>query len=100
MVERTGHRLRHLDGKRRRRIVGQAMVLAALVGKFCLQKKIVARDQASAIRGGQSPANSFFEIMPSLVRSVDAAKTATEREFDKGRGTIFLPGGSIEEIGN
>ena len=33
-------------------IVGQAVVLAALVGEFGLQKKIVTRDQAGAVGGG------------------------------------------------
>src|ERR1700676_310526 len=52
MVERTGHRLRDLNGKGGCGIVGQAMVLTGLIGKFRLQKKIVARDYASVIRGG------------------------------------------------
>ena len=42
MFERTRHRLSHLNWKRGRRIVGQAMVLAVLIGEFCLQEKVVA----------------------------------------------------------
>ena len=100
MVERTGHRLRDLNGKGGFGIVGQAVVLTGLIGKFCLQKKIVARDQSCAISGGQSLTDSGFEVMPPLVRRVDAAKAHAEREFREGRGAIFLPGGAVDEIGN
>src|SRR5262245_44247882 len=50
MLERTRHRLTNLEGKRSCGIVGQAVVLTALIGKFRLQKKICARDQTRAIR--------------------------------------------------
>jgi len=74
MVERIGHRLRNLDGKGGRGIVGKAVVLTGLIGKFCLQKKIVARDHARAIGGGQSLTDASLEIMPTLVRRIDTAK--------------------------
>jgi len=45
MVERTGHRLRDLNGKGGRGILGRAVVLTWLIGKFCLQKKIVETKQ-------------------------------------------------------
>ena len=52
MVERTGHRLHDLSREWRSGIVGQAVVLTGLIGKFCLQKNVVTRDYARAIGGG------------------------------------------------
>jgi len=43
---------------------------------------------------------SFFEVMPSLVRRIDATKTHAQREIDESGSAIFLPGGAIDEIGN
>src|SRR5258706_11202914 len=99
MVERTSHRLSDLSRKRGRGIVRQAVVLTVLIGKFCLQKKIVARDDARVVSGGQSLTDSGFEIMPSLVRRVDGSKAHSEGEFRERRGAIFLSGGALDEIG-
>ena len=52
MFEGTGHRLRDLNGERSSGVVGEAVVLSALVGKFCLQEKFVAGDDSGAIGGG------------------------------------------------
>src|SRR5260370_261015 len=74
MGERTGERLRDLNGKGGCGIVGQSVVLTGLISKFCLQKKVVARDQPAAISVGQSLTDSGFEVMLPLVRRVDAPK--------------------------
>lgn len=75
------------------------MVLSPLIGKFCLQKKIVARDESCAIRGSQSLPDSFFEVMPPLVCRVNAAKTHAERQFGEGCSAVLFPGGAVEKIG-
>src|SRR5579862_186992 len=49
MFKRTGQRLHDLNREARLWIVWQAMILTTLVGKFCLQKEIVSRHDASAI---------------------------------------------------
>src|SRR5208282_3882749 len=100
MFERTGHRLRNLDREAGRGIVGKAMVLPGTVSEFCLQKKIGARDYSGAIGGGQSLTDSLFEIMPALVGRIDAAKTSAQRQFYKGWGSFFFPGGAVEKIRN
>ena len=51
MLQRTGQGLRYLNRETGLGIVGQAVVLSALVGEFRLQKKVFARDQAGAIYG-------------------------------------------------
>src|SRR5208282_5664736 len=81
-------------------IVGQPVVLTRTIGEFRLQKKIVALDQSGATRGGQSLADSLFEVMPSLVGRVDAPKTHAQREFGEGRRAIFLPGSAVKKIGD
>lgn len=78
MLKRTGHGLRHLEGKRCRRIVGQAVVLACLIGEFCLKKKIGACDYAGRIRGGKTLSDSGFKVMAALVGCVDGAKAGTD----------------------
>ena len=100
MLKRTGHGLRYLDGKRCGRIVRQAVVLAVLIGKFCLKKKIGVGDEAGAICGGKTLANSGFKIVAALVGCVDGAKARANGEFSQGRSAIFLPGSAVKKIGN
>ena len=100
MLERTSHRLRDLNGKIGRGIVGKTMILARTISELSLQKKIVAGGYACTIGGGQSLADSSFKIMPPLIRRVDAAKTRAESEFDEGRRAVLLPGSAIEKIRN
>ena len=100
MFERTGHRLRDLNRKAGRGIVGQPVVLTGPVREFRLQEEICARDQARAIGGRQSLTDSRLDVVPPLVGGIDAPKTHAQRKFDQGRGAVFLPGGAVEKIGN
>ena len=52
MLQGTGQRLSHLHRKRRLGIVGQAMVLSALVGEFRLQEKIFTSHDAGSMDSG------------------------------------------------
>ena len=99
MLQRTGQRLCDLNCRLAPRIVGQTMVLPALVGEFRLQEKIGARNYSRAISGGESFADSGFEVMPPLVGSVDGAKPRAEGEFREGRGAVFFPGSTVNEVG-
>ena len=81
MFERTSHRLRDLNRKACRRIVGQPMILPRPVSEFRLQKNIRAGDYTRAISCRQSVTNSGLKIMPPLVRRVDAPKPRAQRRF-------------------
>jgi hypothetical protein len=50
MFQRTAHRLRNLNRKAGRGIVGQPMILPRLISELRLQKKIRARHHSRAIR--------------------------------------------------
>ena len=100
MLKRTGHRLRDLDGKRCGRIVGQAMVLAVLIGEFGLKKKIVAGDDAGAVCGSQSLADCGFKVVRALVGRIDGAKAGADGEFGEGCRAVFFPGGAVEKVWN
>src|ERR1700722_1835739 len=75
------------------------MVLSALVGELCLQKKIAGGDGAGAIGGGQGLADSGFKVMLPLVGSVDGPKTGAQGKFGEGGATVFFPRGAVEKIG-
>ena len=100
MLQRTGHRLRDLNGKSCCRIVGQAVVLAFLIGELGLKKKVVACDDACAVCGSQSFADRSFKVVPALVGRIDGAKARADGEFSEGRRAVFFPGGAVEEAGN
>jgi len=73
--------------------------MAWLISEFCLQKEIGSRYRARAISGGQPLAYSGLEVMPPLVRRVDAAKAHPQSELGKRGRAIFFPGGAIQKIG-
>ena len=98
MLERAGQRLRDLERKWRRRIVGKAMVLASERSELCLQEEISARDEAIAIRLCQCFSNAGFEVMPALVGRVDSAKAGSERQRGERRGAVLFPGRAVDEI--
>src|SRR3989442_1513959 len=64
VLERTGHRLGDLRGKIGRRVVGQPVVLAALVSELRLQEEVRARDHARPVGGGEPLADAGLEVVP------------------------------------
>ena len=100
VLERAGHRLGDLRGEVGVRVVGQPVVLAALVGELRLEEEIRARDHARAVGGGEPLTDAGLEVVPPLVGGVDAPEARPERELGERRGAVFLPGGAVEEIGN
>jgi hypothetical protein len=79
MFERTSHGLCDLIGKAGCGIVGETMVLAAPIGELGLKEKVLAFDNAIAIRSLQRFANASFEIVPTLVGGVDSTKSCLDR---------------------
>jgi hypothetical protein len=98
MLQRTGQRLGDLHRETGLGIVGQAMVLSALVGEFGLQEEIFAGHDSGAIGCGQSLTDSGFEIVAALVGGVDGAETGADREFGESCGAVFFPGCTVEKI--
>src|SRR6266850_1136381 len=99
MFEGTRHRLRDLNGKPGCRIIGQPVILPALIGKFGLKKKICARDDSGAIGGGHPSPDTLFEVVPALVGRVYPSESRAESKFGQGRSAIFLPRGAVEKMG-
>src|SRR4030095_15781495 len=100
VLERAGHRLRHLGGEIGLRIVRKAMILTRQVRVLRLQEQIVAGDDALAIRRGQAQADRDLEVVPPLVGGVDPAESRPQRELDQALRALLFPGGAVEEIGD
>src|SRR5258705_10053911 len=92
MFEGARHRLSDLNGKPSCRIIGQPVILPALIGKFGLKKKVGARDDACAIGSNQGLPDALFEVVPALVGRVDSSESSAESKFGQGCSVIFLPG--------
>jgi hypothetical protein len=73
------------------------MVLATQGRVLRLKEKIGARNQTFAICRGQCLAYARFEVMPSLVRRVDASEARPKREINEGRGVVLFPGCAVEK---
>ena len=79
MLKGAGDRLAHLRGEIAIRIIWEAVILAALICKLCLKKKIFSRN---CTRGDCSPycsADFFFNIVLTLIRRVESAETGSYR---------------------
>ena len=77
VLKGAGDRLAHLRGEIAIRIVWEAVILAALICKLCLKKKIFL---CNCTRGDCSPhcrADFFFNIVLTLIRRVESAKTGS-----------------------
>ena len=75
------------------------MVLAAAIGKLCLQEKIFTLNNSSAIRSSQPLTDASFKIMAALVGGIDSAKARTNCKFSKFRCAVFFPGSAVEKAG-
>jgi len=79
VLKGAGYRLAHLRGEIAIRIVWEAVILAMLICKLCLKKKIIL---CNCTRGDCSPhcsADFFFNIVLTLIRSVESAETGRYR---------------------
>ncbi len=75
------------------------MVLAAAIGKLCLQEKIFTFNNSSAISRSQPLSYASFKVMSALVGSIDPAKARTNGKFSKLGCAIFLPCSAVEKAG-
>src|SRR5207302_11387756 len=79
------------------RVVWEAVILAALIGKLCLKKKIFTRSCTRGDRSPDSSADVFFNIVLTLVRRVESAETGSDRLQYEWFCTILLPSCTIHD---
>ena len=91
--EGAGKGLLHLIGKRCPGVVGQAVVLAILVGELALQEELAA-GQARCVKRF---ADAGFVVMLALIRGVDRTKARAQGQGHEIGRALFFPGGAIQE---
>ena len=75
------------------------MVLSVDVGEFRLQKQIVAPNDSFIDRARHRRTDAGFEVMPPLVRGVDAAEAGINRKASEAFGLVLFPRSAVEEAG-
>src|SRR6266545_3376409 len=73
------------------------MILAGARRELGLQEDLSAHHQALAIRRGERVPYRGLDVMPSLVRRVDAPEARSKRTLGERTSTLFLPRGAIQE---
>jgi hypothetical protein len=79
MLQGAGNRLSYLRGEIAIRIIWEAVILAALICKLRLKKKIFAFNYARGDRSPHCSADSFFDIVLTLIRGVESAESDGNR---------------------
>jgi len=79
VLKGAGYRLAHLGGEIAIRIVWEAVILAMLICKLCLKKKIFLRNCTRSDCSPHCGADFFFNIVLTLIRSVESAETGRYR---------------------
>jgi len=78
MLKGAGYRLAHLRGEIAIRIIWYAVILAVLICKFCLKKKIFSGNCTGGDRSPYCSADFFFNIVLTLIRRVESAETGSK----------------------
>jgi hypothetical protein len=79
MLQRARNRLAYLRGEIAIRIIWEAVILAALICKLRLKKKIFAFNYARGDRSPHCSADSFFDLVLTLIRGVESAESDGNR---------------------
>jgi len=79
VLKGADYRLAHLRREIAIRIVWEAVILAALICKLCLKKKILLCYSTRRDCSPDCSADFFFNIMLTLIRSVESAETDSYR---------------------
>jgi hypothetical protein len=79
MLQGAGNRLSYLRGEIAIRIIWEAVILAALICKLRLKKKVFPFNYARSDRSPHCSADSFFDIVLTLIRGVEGAETRGNR---------------------
>src|SRR6266511_1492511 len=74
------------------------MILAIDVGELRLEKQLVAPHDPAGDRFRDSGADTSFEVVPPLVRGIDASEPRFDRQSRETLGLIFFPRGAVDEV--
>src|SRR5207244_13356385 len=99
MLKRAGYRLAHLRGEIAIRIIGQAVILAVLICKFCLKKKIFSGNCTGGDRSPYCSADLSFNIVLTLVRRVESTETGSNCLLYECLSTVLVPRWTIHDEG-
>src|SRR6516225_3799585 len=95
MLQGAGNRLSYLRGESAIRIIWEAVILAALICKLRLKKKIFTFNNARCDRSRHCSPDSFFDIVLTLVRRIESAETGGNRLQRQRLSTVLLPSGTV-----
>ena len=95
MLQGAGNRLSYLRGEIAIRIIWEAVILAALICKLRLKKKIFPFNYARCDRSPHCSPDSLFDIVLTLIRRIESAETGGNRLQRQRLSTVLLPSGTI-----
>jgi hypothetical protein len=95
MLEGARNRLAYLRGETAIRIIWEAVILAALICKLRLKKKIFPFNYVRSDRSRHCSPDSFFDIVLTLIRRIESAETGGNRLQGQRPSTVLLPSGTI-----
>jgi len=95
MLQGARNRLAYLRGEIAIRIIREAVILAALICKLRLKKKIFTLNYARCDRSRHCSPDSFFDIVLTLIRRIKSAETGGNRLERQRLSPVLLPGGTI-----
>src|SRR6266550_4218617 len=100
MLKGAGYRLAYLRGEIAIRIIWQAVILAVLICKFCLKKKIFSGNCTGGDRSPYRSADLFFNIVLTLIRRVESAETGSNCLWYECLSTVLLPSCTVHDEWN
>ena len=86
---------RNLRGEIAIRIIWEAVILAALICKLRLKKKIFTFNYARGDRSRHCSPDSFFDVVLTLIRRIESAETGGNRLQRQRLSTVLLPSGTV-----
>src|SRR6516162_4195113 len=95
MLQGARNRLAYLSGETAIRIIWEAVILAALICKLRLKKKIFPFNYARCDRSAHCSPDSLFDIVLTLIRRIESAETGGNRLQRQRLSTVLLPSGAI-----
>src|SRR5712664_2770451 len=97
VLKGAGYRLAHLRGEIAIRIVWEAVILAVLICKLCLKKKIFSCNHTRRDRGRHCSTDFFFNVVLALIGGVESAETGRYSLYCECLSTVLLPSCTIHD---
>src|SRR5262249_13624359 len=89
------NRLAYLRGEIAIKIIWEAVILAALICKLRLKKKVFTFNYARCDRSRHCSPDSLFDVVLTLVRRIKSAETGGNRLQRQRLSTVLLPSGTV-----